>query len=193
VTLEVWESELSGFKKNLTQIRERAATNSQVLSLTRKQAEVAKVTILIKVLESRRKTIAAGRGLRAFWKDGIGLGPVLLESGIGFVGTALITHNKNGAFSAGLGVAHQGVQARGEVDWVVNISTFSIIPESEMPTGPGWVKWPGLFAALHLLKNRAENGVPLGDLNNITESLMETKLLKFIRRFLTGTTNLIIP
>ncbi|XUX00741.1 MAG: hypothetical protein TUN42_01795 [Dehalogenimonas sp.] len=193
MTQDPCENQFHSLSKHLSQIRDQAVENTQQLSLTAREGEIVKIDFLIDVLENRRKAAAGGRGFKAFSKDKAGLGQIILESGINFIGAALTGKNPNEALSLGLATANKGIRNRGKTDWAVNERTYSVVPHSQIPPGPGWITLPSLLAALNNLKNQAENGIFLGDLDRITESLRVTKLLVFARCFPKDTINPVQP
>ncbi len=173
-----WETRVTDFRQEVTQIRNRASISSSNFLVLKRQADGCKVRFLTHQLEVKRRSLARDRGVTSIVKNGKGLPAALVITFAATIVTGIISKDKYTAATAGLSGLNGALQGIGETDWAVCLDRQLIVTSrNNITVGRVWFTWDSVMAVLNDLEQAAQNGVHLGDLDKVIVEIRKSKKL----------------
>ena len=176
-----WEKRVSELRQELTLIRSRASIYSRNFEELRRGAECCKVQHLAFQIEVRRKFLAHSRGATGVIKNGKGLPVTLGIAAAASVFIGIITKNRSGAVSGGLSGLNEAFRGLGETEWAICLEEQIVVASWDNITpGQVWFTLNSVRATLGELKQRAQQGAHLGNIDTVFLEMRRSKRLVFI-------------
>lgn len=173
-----WEKRVNDFRQEINLIKDGAGKTSNKFIELRRQAECCKIRFLTYELEKKCRSLTRSRGVASVVENGSGLAATLGFAGIASLLAGMITKDGLTAANAGLSGFNGALQGLGKTDWAICLDGgLEILPRDNITAGRVWFTWDSFMAVVNELKQTAQNGVHLGDLDKVIVEIRKSKKL----------------
>ena len=177
MTRNGWERTLASHRHELNSIESRAKAVSNALENLRREAEGLKLGYLQHSLEERIKSEARQRGFNLILRDGEKMRNSLLVAAGGLIFGGLVTRHKPTALNMGLSGFDVVAQGFGKKRWYFSFDKRIVLASGDSAPSQGrWVAWESLRRTLARLKQEAQRGEDLGNLDTVIAKLEHERL-----------------
>jgi hypothetical protein len=167
---------IADLKEELAFIESSSQQVGKHFEILQREAESLKIEFLKYSLEKQRKAAARQRGFALLIRDRKKIGAGLAVAVGGSILGGLMGKDNYAALNAGLSGFDGVLQGFGQTRWAVSLQKeLVIVPYDAIPAKGAWVTLESLIAAIDALKTEALQGKQLGTLDNIIQTLQQSK------------------